>query len=578
MAYGGCVVGSVCFLHVLFTVVLALHNVDQHQLNPSIYSYDFQDLDGSYFQNQDLSKSLYHLSKRSAALPPPKKASSADEKKYPGKSLSENFDVHVKTVASILKNSTQLSTSTVNSTTLNLSTVQTNSANDKYNLTVTESPANASSVSVLNVTSSTTFNTTSTASSSAFPDVLPTKPSNITNTTIDHHVYYNSTLFSDEGQAMAFWVNFDELPQDKYVVHQMLSDSHRRAATVTLSFDFPFYGHPLRNITIATGGFVYMGDYMHSWLAATQYIAPLMANFDTSLSNNSMVRYFDNGTAFVIEWHQVTLQDEKKGGNFTFQATLLKNGNIIFVYDSIPISVTEIEDEAHPVKVGLSDAYVIDRIIYFIRRKTIYEYHRIDMKKEEISNRTAIYFTALTTCLSYHDCHSCMNAEVGLNCVWCESAKRCSDGLDRLRQDWLQSKCDVEKSAVNCSAIPPDSKPFVQQLTVPPFSPFTFLIDPDKFDNLETTPVSHVPVKPGSTGGEGASSSARVFQETSSMGVGSVVAILMILAILMGGMLWVGYAYRNPHTSSGQLLIRYRPSQWRFRSGEARYTAASVHM
>ncbi|XP_035218026.1 plexin domain-containing protein 2-like isoform X2 [Stegodyphus dumicola] len=578
MAYGGSVVRPVCFLHMLFTVVLALHNVDQRQLNPSIYSYDFQDLDGSYFQNQDLSKSLYHLSKRSAALPPPKKASSADEKKYPGKSLSENFDVHVKTVATILKNSTQLSTSTVNSTTVDLSTVQTNSANDKYNLTVTESPANASSVSVLNVTSSTTSSTTSTPSSSAFPDVLPTKPSSITNTTIDHHVYYNSTLFSDEGQAMAFWVNFDELPQDKYVVHQMLSDSHRRAATVTLSFDFPFYGHPLWNITIATGGFVYMGDYMHSWLAATQYIAPLMANFDTSLSNDSMVRYFDNGTAFVIEWHQVTLQDEKKGGNFTFQATLLKNGNIIFVYDSIPISVTEIEDEAHPVKVGLSDAYVIDRIIYFIRRKTIYEYHRIDMKKEEIGNRTAIYFTALTTCLSYHDCHSCMNADVGLNCVWCESAKRCSDGLDRLRQDWLQSKCDVEKSAVNCSAIPPDSKPFVQQLTVPPFNPFTFLIDPDKFDNLETTPVSHLSVKPGSTGGEGASSSARVFQETSSMGVGSVVAILMILAILMGGMLWVGYAYRNPHTSSGQLLIRYRPSQWRFRSGEARYTAASVHM
>lgn len=39
-----------------------------------------------------------------------------------------------------------------------------------------------------------------------------------------------------------------------------------------------------------------MGDYMHSWLAATQYIAPLMANFDTSLSEESTVRYFDNGT------------------------------------------------------------------------------------------------------------------------------------------------------------------------------------------------------------------------------------------------------------------------------------------
>lgn len=30
-----------------------------------------------------------------------------------------------------------------------------------------------------------------------------------------------------------------------------------------------------------------------------------------------------------------------------------------------------------------------------IRRKTIYEYHRADLKKENISNNTAIYFTAL---------------------------------------------------------------------------------------------------------------------------------------------------------------------------------------
>lgn len=65
--------------------------------------------------------------------------------------------------------------------------------------------------------------------------------------------------------------------------------------TVQLKFDFPFYGHPVRNVTVATGGFLYTGEYVHSWLAATQYIAPLMANFDTSISNNSFVRFDDNG-------------------------------------------------------------------------------------------------------------------------------------------------------------------------------------------------------------------------------------------------------------------------------------------
>lgn len=49
---------------------------------------------------------------------------------------------------------------------------------------------------------------------------------------------------------------------------------------------------------------------------------------------------------------------------FSMQATLLKSGDIIFAYKDIPISVTTIGDEAHPVKVGVSDAYIIDRTIF----------------------------------------------------------------------------------------------------------------------------------------------------------------------------------------------------------------------
>lgn len=42
-------------------------------------------------------------------------------------------------------------------------------------------------------------------------------------------------------------------------------------------------------------GFIYTGEVVHRMLTATQYIAPLMANFDPSVSRNSTVRYFDNG-------------------------------------------------------------------------------------------------------------------------------------------------------------------------------------------------------------------------------------------------------------------------------------------
>lgn len=41
-------------------------------------------------------------------------------------------------------------------------------------------------------------------------------------------------------------------------------------------------------------GFIYTGDVVHRMLTATQYIAPLMANFDPSVSRNSTVIYFDN--------------------------------------------------------------------------------------------------------------------------------------------------------------------------------------------------------------------------------------------------------------------------------------------
>lgn len=120
----------------------------------------------------------------------------------------------------------------------------------------------------------------------------------------------------------------------------------------------------IKNVTIATGGFLYTGDYVHSWLAATQYIAPLMANFDTSLSNESLIRYADNGTAFTVEWEKVSLQDRPTDGQFTFQVTLLKNGDIIFVYANIPIPIEQIKEHHHPVKIGLSDAYIMDQTIF----------------------------------------------------------------------------------------------------------------------------------------------------------------------------------------------------------------------
>lgn len=280
----------------------------------------------------------------------------------------------------------------------------------------------------------------------------------------------------------------------------------------------------------------------------------------------------DNGTAFTVQWENVSLQDRPEKGNFTFQATLMKTGDIIFVYKEVPMPISTIGDDAHPVKVGVSDAYIIDRTIFFVRRKTIYEYHKVDKKTDDIVGNSTIYFTALPTCVSLSSCESCVTNSIGFECVWCRQSERCSDGTDRHRQDWLVKGCDkqfVDKNST-CSATTqsPPAAPVTETSTTTSTS-YT------KFPSTTTT--TEASLKPWD---DADSSAVRVedVDDGSNSHVSSVVWVLLMIGIIVGIGGWIFYAYKNPHTSSGQCFIRYRPSQWRWRSGEAHYTAASIHM
>jgi len=53
------------------------------------------------------------------------------------------------------------------------------------------------------------------------------------------------------------------------------------------------------------GGFIYLGEQVHAWLAATQYAAPLMANFDSRL-DTAVVRYLSNGKVLSQMNHSKT--------------------------------------------------------------------------------------------------------------------------------------------------------------------------------------------------------------------------------------------------------------------------------
>lgn len=69
------------------------------------------------------------------------------------------------------------------------------------------------------------------------------------------------------------------------------------------------------------------------------------------------------GTKFTAIWENVALQ-ENRNQSFTFAVTLMKSGDIIFSYKDIPLQIKDINDKQHPVKVGISDAYLTDKIMF----------------------------------------------------------------------------------------------------------------------------------------------------------------------------------------------------------------------
>jgi len=57
-----------------------------------------------------------------------------------------------------------------------------------------------------------------------------------------------------------------------------------------------------------------------------------------------------------------------------------------------------------------------------------------------------------------------------------------------------------------------------------------------------------------------------------------VAFVAMLCFLFAATIAWFGYAYFFPHTWSGRLLIKYRPSRWHWFRSEPRYSAASIHM
>ncbi|TKR77003.1 hypothetical protein L596_018056 [Steinernema carpocapsae] len=386
--------------------------------------------------------------------------------------------------------------------------------------------------------------------------------------------YYHYETFNTSEAFKKYYQNVTEMLANNAkgkVKHPMLHSSYRKAAAAHLKFKFPFYGHYLSHLTLTTGGFCYVGDESHSWLAATQYIAPLMSNFESNY-NDSTIQYADDGEKFVVEWLNVRLRDNPTAGKFTFQTVIHKNGDIWFVYKEIPIPVGNISTQQHPRKIGVSDAYLFNQKIVgedqkVTTKRVIFEYHRINVPESAVKNGSVVVLYAQPTCIQFSTCSDCSTANLKhFNCSWCQkkdSTAFCSDpaGMNRRRQDWVESDCINQGANTYCDA----ASTAASNSSDLPVSSLVPKLKPEGVVTLEHNTTQRPKIPEG----------LQAEETTSGSGFASVFAVLLIL--IFASSIWVVYAYYNPHTTSGQFLIKYRPTRWLSPNSHVRYSA-SLHI
>ncbi|XP_003372975.1 high mobility group protein 1.2 [Trichinella spiralis] len=210
-----------------------------------------------------------------------------------------------------------------------------------------------------------------------------------------------------------------------------------------------------------------------------------------------------------------------------------------------------------------------------LNRRMIYEYHRIEVPLEAVQTGAVVEIKANPVCMMFDTCEACMNATLkAFNCSWCpipssEGSSFCSDeaGLHRRRQDWRKYKCDLPNPNFYCSSLNETSVD--NNRTVLPFEDNVVIASTQSLStSLPTTAVESqsLLLTTGSSTANAFTTNMAQGQEkiisgtdpakASGLSSGGVVSLLFIISSIIGLVGWVIYAYYNPHTRSGQFLIR----------------------
>lgn len=271
-------------------------------------------------------------------------------------------------------------------------------------------------------------------------------PDTPSDTVTDQHRYYTLTV-SQNNEHKSFDDNFIDMESAE--VKSDLSNTMVGALSVTPLFSFPFYGHLVSELFITTHGFLSLSPRLHDYIYKTQYIAPLRIKLDPSRSNSSTISVLSLPDRLTVEWSNVSVMADAEhpaGGSFTFQVTLRPNGDIVFVYIEVQPVLTRAALYDHEPVAGISDAFLL-------HGSELHLYSKINIENVKINTRTVAVFRALPTCIAQRDCGACVSlrARSQFRCMWCEAAGHCSDGADRLRENWNEAQCHLTNTT-SCDA------------------------------------------------------------------------------------------------------------------------------
>ena len=143
-----------------------------------------------------------------------------------------------------------------------------------------------------------------------------------------------------------------------------------------------------------------------------------------------------------------------------------------------------------------------------------------------MDDNVAIIITPLKNCISAQTCLECseVSKTTSFDCGWCPVLMRCSDGLDRHRQEWINRDCHEEADLSAC---------------------------------ISTTSASFTS---GQIGG---------------VTVGIIVLILLLLAVIAVALIFV-YGYKRPSSRVGVFMIENRNVLSRIKSSSKSSTSYDV--